>query len=114
MAKTPNLSGHGGGRAAWVTVHVPRDPQLADLLHGKGSRKTAHAIHQMRVAADPDANAHGTVTLPAAEAGPVVADLAGVLRRAREQDHPAAGTLADMMRDYLGHREGEPVAHAGY
>jgi hypothetical protein len=92
--------------AAWATVHVTKDAELADLLFGSGGRFERH-IHGLAVAADPGSGSQTAVTFDAAEADAIAEDLAGLLRRAREAGHPAADKLAGVAAQ-LGVREAQP------
>jgi hypothetical protein len=96
MAKTANTTERGASRKEWVALSVPRDHQLAELLHSADG-KFARELGVLGTAADPHSGAATTVRLPAGEAPAVAEDLAQLLERARQTGNPAADALAEVI-----------------
>jgi hypothetical protein len=92
-----------------VTVRMPKDLALAQLLHGTGGRHEK-LLNSLAAAAHPAAGINGTVTIPA---GKVNADLVELLRRARAEEHPAADALAAVAAQFGVVEEPGPAAAAG-
>jgi hypothetical protein len=92
--------------ARWTTVHVPKDADLAQALRGSGGLYE-DKLNAMSAAADPSSGMGSAVTLPAGEVGAILEDLADLLGRARDRNHPSAGMLAQLAAQ-LGYREPAP------
>jgi hypothetical protein len=96
MAKTANTTERGASRREWVALSLPKDHQLAELLHSANG-KFARELGVLGTGADPHSGAATTVRLPAGEAPAVAEDLRRLLERARETGNPAADALAEVL-----------------
>ena len=100
--------------ARWVTLHVPEDPDLADLLKGSGRRGALNErlVHTVFLAAHVDsgngnqARTFGddleqtrttrTIRFLDSDAALVGADLTRLLASARAEGHPGADALEQL------------------
>lgn len=89
--------------ATFISVSVPKSRDLATLLRNTGRpADLERLLNAMANAADPGSGINGSVELPvqanargrAGTAAAVTERLAGLLQRARAENHPAAGQLA--------------------
>jgi hypothetical protein len=98
-----------------VSLALPKDKQLAELLRGSGL-PSERMLNAMANVADPADRGSGVVTLPArptaagktAYAGQIAEDIGVLLAKARRENHPAADALAEVGRQ-LGVADPGPV-----